>query len=83
MSDKTVPVGQDGKRHFFMTLHNKLQQEKIVYTVSEKPQNEKANENWVVTIGVKGVDYTGGPMTAKKAAKEVAAEKALRALGWL
>ncbi|KIO31938.1 hypothetical protein M407DRAFT_19197 [Tulasnella calospora MUT 4182] len=83
MSDNHVTFGQDEKKHFFQALNNKYQGGKVVYSVIYQALNERANEDWVVTIVVNGVDYTAGPMRLKAEAREAAAEQVLRAYGWL
>ncbi|KAG8899546.1 hypothetical protein FRC01_010475 [Tulasnella sp. 417] len=80
MSDNHVTFGQ---QHGYMFFQNRAAKEKTTFAVQERALNEKANEDWVVTITVGGAEYTAGPMKTKQAAKDAAAEKAQRGLNWI
>ncbi|KAG8924842.1 hypothetical protein FRC01_010979 [Tulasnella sp. 417] len=83
-TDEDATLGKGiQSRYSFMTLENMLKKYQTRYTITEKTLNEKENTDWVTTITVNGIDYTSGPTNTKLDAKEAAAEKALRALGWV
>lgn len=50
MSDNHTTFGEPPRPHFFMTFNNWVQKAKPVYSVIETALNERANEDWVVTI---------------------------------